>query len=255
MKPHFRNVAVAFVLCTGVVSVHVPTVVGEPLRITPVETTGVRTVETVAARPVKRVAAPAVPARPASKAMTKATKSKIVPATRKVVVRKPVVARKAAAKPLSAVTLHRPVPVAEAVSLTPGQRSVLYRTIVREQIVPAPVITERIAPIAREPIVTAPAAPPVNAPLVTERIVPPVAATAPIIAGPQPTGPIATQRVITTPTYNIGARLPANVPLYAIPESAALQVPVVRRYSYAFINERVLLVEPFTGVVVAELDR
>ncbi len=240
MKPHFRNVAVAFVLCTGVVSIHAQTVVGEPLRVAPVETTGMRTVATVAARPVKRGAAPAVPARPASKAMTKATKSKIVPATRKVVVRKPVVARKAAAKPLSAVSVRRPVPAAavvrEAVSLTPGERSVLYRTIVREQIVPVPVITERIVP------------------LVTERIVPPVATTAPIIAGPQPAGPIATQR-ITTPTYNIGARLPANVPLYAIPESAALQVPVVRRYSYAFINDRVLLVEPFTGVVLAELDR
>jgi hypothetical protein len=30
---------------------------------------------------------------------------------------------------------------------------------------------------------------------------------------------------------------------------------VVRRYSYAFINDRVLLVEPLTGIVVAELDR
>jgi hypothetical protein len=161
--------------------------------------------------------------------------------------------------------------VREAVSLTSGERSVLYRTIVREQIVPTPVITERARPFVAEEIVTGPAA--VSAPLVTERVLitPPAPSTpdplvveqvidAPIVAGPQPAGPIVAQRVVTASppvaaTYTVGARLPATVPLYAIPESAALQVPVVRRYSYALVNDRVLLVHPLTGIVVAELDR
>jgi hypothetical protein len=116
-----------------------------------------------------------------------------------------------------------------------------------------------------------PAAPAVAAPLVTEGVattpVPVPAApivrdqvvSAPMIVGDQPARLVA-QGVITAAApaavaYTVGSRLPANIPLYAIPESAALQVPVVRRYTYAFVNDRVLLVEPISGIVVAELDR
>ena len=249
MTPHIRIVAFVFALLVGTGFVHAQTVsagkaAGKPLRLSP--STDLRP---TAARPAKRVAAAKVPARPTPTAMSKQakTKSKPVKATSKqvkakrmtaagkVVARKTLVARKATTKPLPAVSVGRP-PVAtavvrEPVSLTQGERSVLYRTIVREQIVPVPVITERIVPSSGEP------------------------ATAPIVAGPQPTGPIATGRATTAAAYSVGVQLPANVPLFAIPESAALQVPVVRRYSYAFINDRVLLVEPLTGIVVAELDR
>jgi hypothetical protein len=252
MTPHIRIVAFAFALLMGTGFVHAQTVsagkaAGKPLRLSP--SAGSTGVHTRTARPAKRVAAAKVPARPAPTAMSKQAKtmSKPVKATskqikakpmtaaRKVVARKTIVARKATTKPLPAVGVRRPPAAAaivrEPVSLTPGERSVLYRTIVREQIVPVPVITERIVPSSGEP------------------------ATAPIVAGPQPTEPIAAGRATTAAAYTVGVQLPANVPLFAIPESAALQVPVVRRYSYAFINDRVLLVEPLTGIVVAELDR
>jgi hypothetical protein len=248
MTPHIRIVAFVFALLVGTGFVHAQTVsagkaAGKPLRLSP--STDLRP---TAARPAKRVAAAKVPARPTTamskqaktkskpvKTTSKQVKAKPMTAARKVVARKTLVTRKATTKPLPAVSVGRP-PVAtavvrEPVSLTPGERSVLYRTIVREQIVPVPVITERIVPSSGEP------------------------ATAPIVAGPQPTEPIATGRAITAAAYSVGVQLPANVPLFAIPESAALQVPVARRYSYAFIHDRVLLVEPLTGIVVAELDR
>ena len=251
MTPHIRIVAFVFALLVGTGFVHAQTVsagkaAGKPLRLSPsAGTTGVRP---MAARPAKRVAAAKVPARPTSTAMSKQAKTmskpvkaaskqvkaKPITAGRKVAARKTIVARKATTKPTAAVVRRPPavaVVVREPVSLTPGERSVLYRTIVREQIVPVPVITERIVPSSGEP------------------------ATAPIVAGPQPIEPITTGRAVTAAAYTVGAQLPANVPLFAIPESAALQVPVVRRYSYAFINDRVLLVEPLTGIVVAELDR
>jgi hypothetical protein len=296
MKPHIGYVAMAMTLCAG--SAHAQTVitqeiepvaplivVTEPLQIIrPVETVGLRQADTVAVLPAARPTAVLArqPAKATRKTSTKTTivarKSarKPVAVGKPVAVRKTVAVRKAVAvrTPVSRPVGVRqpaaaPVVIREAVSLTPGERAVLYRTIVREQIVPRPVMTERVAPVVREQV--APAAPIVSAPLVTERVLitPPVAelplvseqaVTAPIIAGPQPVGPMVTQRMVTaaapmTVTYTIGSQLPANVPLYAIPESAALQVPVVRRYSYAFINDRVLLVEPATGIVVAELDR
>ena len=53
----------------------------------------------------------------------------------------------------------------------------------------------------------------------------------------------------------IGSRIPATVPIYAVPETLARQIPAVQPYRDAIVDDRVLLVDPVTNVIVAELDR
>lgn len=58
-----------------------------------------------------------------------------------------------------------------------------------------------------------------------------------------------------TPTveYRVGTRVPRGVPLYAVPEPVAVEVPVVRPYKYMMVNDRVVLVDPATSEVVADV--
>jgi hypothetical protein len=51
----------------------------------------------------------------------------------------------------------------------------------------------------------------------------------------------------------VGARIPASVPLAALPEWLAARVPAARPYSYAVLDNRVLLVDPSTGIIVAAI--
>ncbi len=82
------------------------------------------------------------------------------------------------------------------VVLTPEQRRVVYRDIVRERIAPAPGVV----------------------------------------------------------TYSVGTRVPPSVRLYSVPQSAAVAVPAVKQYRYMRVNGRVVLVDPATSEVVAELS-
>lgn len=54
--------------------------------------------------------------------------------------------------------------------------------------------------------------------------------------------------------YSIGSRVPSNVDLYAVPQSVVVEVPTLRPYKYMVVNGHVLLVDPATSQVVAELD-
>ena len=54
--------------------------------------------------------------------------------------------------------------------------------------------------------------------------------------------------------YRVGARVPAATTLYAMPQEVAVEVPAVRSYKYMVVNNRVLLVDPATSQVVAELS-
>jgi hypothetical protein len=156
----------------------------------------------------------------------------------------------------------RSIPVA-APALTAAQRSTILRTIVEERVVPRTVITESVAaPTFAAPVVTAPAVreeivteqvvtPP--APLIRERIVP-----RPLAVETVGAAPVVTERVVATPAslgLAIGSRVPATVPLYALPPALGVQIPSVRSYRYAIVDDRVLLVDPATGMVVAELDQ
>jgi len=125
---------------------------------------------------------------------------------------------------------YEPVVTAAPLALTPAQRTTIYRTIipqgrgrgpiVREQIVtesvaPAPVVRERIAP----------------APVVRERIAPAGSAYA----------------------YAVGSRVADAYALAPMPQGVVSSVPAVRSYRYMVINNRLLLVDPATGLVVAEV--
>lgn len=80
-------------------------------------------------------------------------------------------------------------------ALTPVQRQTIYRTIVRERVVPAPPSVE----------------------------------------------------------YRIGARVPEGAHLYAVPQSVAVEIPAVKTYKYMMVNGHVVLVDPATSEIVADV--
>jgi hypothetical protein len=57
----------------------------------------------------------------------------------------------------------------------------------------------------------------------------------------------------TTVEYRVGARVPGSVRLYSVPEKVAVEVPAIRPYKYMVVNDRVVLVNPATSEVIAEL--
>jgi len=56
-----------------------------------------------------------------------------------------------------------------------------------------------------------------------------------------------------TVEYRVGTRIPDSATLYAVPQDIAVEVPAVRSYKYMVVNNRVLLVDPATSEVVAEV--
>jgi hypothetical protein len=51
----------------------------------------------------------------------------------------------------------------------------------------------------------------------------------------------------------VGAPIPAGAQLYAIPDTVAIEVPTVKSYKYMMVNNRVVLVDPATSLVVGEI--
>lgn len=150
--------------------------------------------------------------------------------------------------------------------LTTAQRTTLYRTIVEARAVPRPVVTERsVVPFPFGPPVVVRPAP--SEEVITERVItsPAPVVGEPIEAVPAPrvietvgAAPAVTQRVVTTPAnveFVVGSRLPTTVPLYALPPSVSVQIPAVRAYRYAVVDDRVFLVDPVSGLIVDELDQ
>jgi hypothetical protein len=58
---------------------------------------------------------------------------------------------------------------------------------------------------------------------------------------------------VPTVEYRVGARVPADVQLYAVPREVAVEVPAIRSYKYMVVNNRVVLVDPATSQVVEEV--
>ncbi len=56
-----------------------------------------------------------------------------------------------------------------------------------------------------------------------------------------------------TVEYRVGTRVPDNVQLYSVPQEVAVEVPSIRQYKYMVVNDRVVLIDPATSEVVAEL--
>jgi hypothetical protein len=113
----------------------------------------------------------------------------------------------------------RPMVTNQPLALTPAQRTTIYRTI----------IPQGRGPIVKERIVTETIAP---APLARERVV-----TPPVVAD-----------------YAVGARVTDAYALAPMPRALVATVPAVRSYRYMVINNRLLLVDPATGYVVADVS-
>jgi hypothetical protein len=109
---------------------------------------------------------------------------------------------------------------ATALALTPTQRTTIYRTIIPQGRGKGPIVRERI---------------------VTETIAP---------------APVVRERVVTEPTtvdYTVGSRVTDAYALAPMPAPLVRTVPAVRSYRYMVVNNRLLLVDPATGIVVADL--
>ena len=56
-----------------------------------------------------------------------------------------------------------------------------------------------------------------------------------------------------TVEYRVGMRVPPSAQLYTVPQSVVTEVPAIRTYKYMVVNHRVVLVDPATSEVIAEL--
>jgi len=149
-------------------------------------------------------------------------------------------------------TVHRELRrvAARPLVLTPTQRNVVYRTVVQQQVVPAaPAGYPPFPAPAYRPqtVVVAPSATTGygwSAPAVAEDLDEDYVETAPAVA-PAPR--------YTAVRYGVGSVLPASVVVTPLPATAAVRVPAVQPYRYATVGGRVLLVDPVTNSVVADI--
>jgi hypothetical protein len=57
-----------------------------------------------------------------------------------------------------------------------------------------------------------------------------------------------------TVEYRVGMRVPPSAQLYTVPQTVVTEVPAIRTYKYMVVNHRVVLVDPATSEVVADLS-
>jgi hypothetical protein len=77
----------------------------------------------------------------------------------------------------------------------------------------------------------------------------------PEISEPSKRAPSRAVPTSSTDELAVGSAVPETLPLTPMPDSLGVEVPAVRRLSYAVVNGRVLLVEPTTSLVLSEIDR
>jgi hypothetical protein len=56
-----------------------------------------------------------------------------------------------------------------------------------------------------------------------------------------------------TVSYSIGSPLPTTVPIYAMPQQVVYEAPALRGYDYTLIGNRMVVVEPTSRTVVADI--
>jgi hypothetical protein len=149
--------------------------------------------------------------------------------------------------------------VTQPVPLTQAQRTTIYRTIIpqgrnRQPIVRERIVTESVpaAPIVREQVVTGGLD--AYAYGDTYAYDPP-----PRYYDP----PRYDRRYVVEPdaysanasAYVVGARVPSATSLAPLPPALIADVPAIRSYRYITVGPRVLLVDPNTGVIVADVTQ
>jgi hypothetical protein len=116
---------------------------------------------------------------------------------------------------------YEPVVTPPPLALTPAQRTTIYRTVIPQGGGRGPIVKERIVTET------------VPAPAVRERVV--------------------TQPAVPAYAYSVGSRVADAYALAPLPQSVVATVPAVRSYRYMVINNRLLLVDPATSYIVAEV--
>jgi hypothetical protein len=233
------------------VTLPAPTTLNEPVdTIEERETVGSST--TIETAPAPTIRQRTIVQRPRVAAAPRPQAKKTTQTVRKPIARNSVNTRVTTRTAPATRTVAVPVVVRAPMDLTEAQRGAIYRTIIEERPVPRTVVTdEGLLPPVSVPRVGAPV---VREQVISERIIAP-AAPAPVVretfgAAPMVTSVAAPARV----ELAVGSRIPGTVPLYALPPTIGMQIPAVRQYRYAQVNDRVFLVDPASGLIVAELD-
>jgi hypothetical protein len=136
--------------------------------------------------------------------------------------------------------------VSAPLDLTPAQQRVVYQTVVDRRVY-APAAPVAVAPPAT--VYTAPAVTGTYA--VSEDVLGSYAAVEPAPAYAVAPYPAAAR--VYPARYAVGSVLPRTVALAPLPDQVVLQIPSTQGYHYALVNDRVLLVDPITGVIVADV--
>lgn len=127
---------------------------------------------------------------------------------------------------------------AEPMALAPTQRAVIYRTL-GQQASYDPATLDRVTPTYAQPYGQSWGQPAYAQPYGWQ----------PGYAG---YAAVPTTRAVT---YTVGSVVPDSVTLAPVPRRIATQIPQTRGYQYAVVNGRVLLIDPSTGTVVADVVR
>ncbi|MGH7484532.1 MAG: DUF1236 domain-containing protein [bacterium] len=267
MRAYAHSVTLGFALLAGTAAANAQTVITREIVDQPVETVITRQpAETLITRqPVAAVPAETVVSQPYQTVQTVRT----VRQTR-------TIHRRVATSRHTARRVQTRATRVTRTVLSPAEQRTLYRVITRERVVPARTTVTRVVTVPRyaTPVYAPPAysEPAYAGPVYTEPAYQDgdanyvAAATDPYsdeyvapqttVVAPAP-APVEIERVVTPPpaTIAVGAPLPATIPVYALPPTAVSEVPGSAGYRYAYVNDRVLLVDPATHVVVATLAR
>jgi hypothetical protein len=135
--------------------------------------------------------------------------------------------------------------VAQPLPLTQAQRTIIYRTIIPQG--------RGRQPIVREQIITEPVGPVVRERIVTEGVVDAYAYGDPYDRPRYPRRYVVEPDAYSANAYVVGARVPVATRLAPLPPALVAEVPTIRTYRYATFGGRVLLVDPDTGIIVADV--
>ena len=154
--------------------------------------------------------------------------------------------------------------ITQPVPLTQAQRTTIYRTIIpqgrgRQPIVRERIVTEPVAPVVRERVVTGD----LDAYAYGDGYAysngygyrDPYAYRGAYASEPRYQRRYVEPDAYAANAYVVGARVPVATRLAPIPPALIADVPVIRSYRYMTVGERVLLVDPDTGVIVADVTR
>jgi hypothetical protein len=165
------------------------------------------------------------------------------------------------------VTVTAPPVSGQALVLSPAQRQIIYRSVVQREYYPVPVPAGPPV-VAQTDVYAPPPPPPTGYPLRT--VYPADNGYRDYAYDPYNNTYDSGYRA--DPYYDrdyrdpyrtayrwdgvplvVGARIPQSVPLYAVPEPVAARIPAAAPYSYAVLDNRVYLVDPETGMIVAQI--